>query len=304
MKASALATQLDPTQARSWIDRTFSIADKIRSHLMSLYTSVTHTLTSIEFRRWLDACAHTFLHTDWIWLAVSSPIFLLLVPMGLSLVFRRWCSGKGRRSEKTRVTSALPRCLSRSTSVSRSGECKARFTLARCSVCHLSGSRHDADHCCTRGRTYGLADGRVMTKLVAVRLIQHWVRTKFQPWVLERVARSANTSRPQSETDWRDMDAGAIVVTLVDHDGPSTVGLEHPGDASLVEIHLDEPETVYEDPMDDVDGAAHSSPRCRGVATISSTRLLPSRNQIDGRLPDEAVPVLETIAVSPRDDQQ
>lgn len=265
---------------------------------MSLYTSVTHALASIEFRRWLDACAHTLLHTDWIRLALSAPIFLLIVPMVLSLVFRRWCSGKGRRSEKTRVTSAPPRCLS------RSGQCKASFTLARCSVCHLSGSRHDADHCCTRSRTNGLAEGRVITKPVAVRLIQHWVRTKFQPWVLERVARSANTSRPQSDIDWRDMDAGAIVVTLVDHDGPSTVGLEHPGDASLVEIHLDEPETVYEDPMDDADGAAHSLPRCRGAATISSTRLLTSRNQIDGRLPDEAVPVLETIAASPRDDQQ
>ncbi|XP_054924967.1 uncharacterized protein [Dermacentor andersoni] len=272
--ANALTALQEATQTLTTNYKTISVTSEIRDLVYEFHASLKHDLISIESLRWLGDCARHLL--PWIRLDLSSPIFLLLVPMLLSLVLRRWRTDKGGRSEKTRIASAPPRCLTRPTTVEK----ETRFTLARRSrPRRLCGTRHDADHCFTRR----IAEGRVMTKPVAARLIQRWVRAKFQPWVLERVAYSANPPRPQSEPDWTDRDAGATIVTLVDHDDRSTIGPQHPGDARLVDIDSDEPESVYEQPMDDADAVSPSSPRCRGAATISTTRLLPSRNQIDGR---------------------
>ncbi|XP_065294604.1 uncharacterized protein [Dermacentor albipictus] len=291
---NALTALQDATQALTTSYNRISMAFEIRYVLYEFHANLKPDLIGIKFLRWLGDCALSLFH--WIRLDLSSPIFLLLVPMMLSLVFRRWRPDKGGRSEKTKIASAPPRWLIRATSAEK----EARITLARRSRRRLRGTRPDADHCFTRR----IAEGRVMTKPVAARLIQRWVRAKFQPWVLERAVHSAPPAPLQSEPDWTDRDAGATIVTLVDHDDTSTIGPQHPGDACLVDVDSDEPETVYEAPVNDVDAVSPSSPRCRGAVTISSTRLLPSRNQIDGRLPEEAAQVLETIQSLPRDDQQ
>nr|XP_054924970.1 uncharacterized protein LOC129383955 [Dermacentor andersoni] len=108
----------------------------------------------MEFLRWLGASVlRALLH--WIRFALSSPIFLFLVPMLLGLTFRWLCFGKGGRSEKTRIPSALPRCLTRPTSV----EDEARFTLARRRRRYLRGTRHGIGPCFTRSKKRPCATG-------------------------------------------------------------------------------------------------------------------------------------------------
>ncbi|XP_065294504.1 uncharacterized protein [Dermacentor albipictus] len=208
---------------------TFHLITVVIGRRVYRYKSRTLHLSGIKLARWLVSCTFSLLR--WILFFPSTPIFLLLVLVLLSLVFRRWCLGKGGPSEGTRIPSVPPRCLTRPTSVEEDG-C---FTLARRVRRHLRCNRHDAHHCFTRR----IAGGGVMTEPVAARVIQRWVRARFQPWVRGRVLYSASPSRPQRPPGWIDRDAGARVVTLVDHNGTSTIRLQHPGDASLVETHLD-----------------------------------------------------------------
>ncbi|XP_065294503.1 uncharacterized protein [Dermacentor albipictus] len=194
------------------------------------YTSRTGYLTGIKLARWLVAC--TFSRLRWILFFPLTPIFLLLVLVLLSLVFRRWCLGKGGHPENTRIPSVPPRCLTRPTSV----EEESCFTLARRARRHLRCTRHDAHHCFTRM----LAEENLRTEPVASRVGQRRLRTKVQPRVFGRVVYSTSPPHPPSEPDLSDRDAGAISANIIDHDGMSTVGLQHPGDASLGETYLDQ----------------------------------------------------------------
>ncbi|KAH8032179.1 hypothetical protein HPB51_023597 [Rhipicephalus microplus] len=117
---------------------------------------------------------------------------------------------------------------------------------------------------------------------VAARVIQRWVRTKFQPWMaVRRILRS-----PDLAANCTDRDAGAVEVTLVDHDFMSAIEQlsEHP----LVEVEMapDAPRLDL-----DVDGtSSHGFPRRRGAATMSSSHIFPKRSHSDGRVLEETSP--------------
>ncbi|KAL3243144.1 hypothetical protein MRX96_002375 [Rhipicephalus microplus] len=132
-------------------------------------------------------------------------------------------------------------------------------------------------------------------ELDATRLIQHWVRTNFQPWL---AARKGSISRPPNPVDpWTDRDTGAVAVTLVDHDSMSVI--EQPGESSLVDVQLDGLGTTTDVRLVDnnVGGSSSGrSPRSRQAATISSSCLLTSRNQADGLSTEDAPLVVEIFS--------
>ncbi|XP_054924969.1 uncharacterized protein [Dermacentor andersoni] len=189
--ANALTALQDATQALSMSYDGDSVTLVIGNRVYR-YTSRTLYLTGIKLARWLVACTLSLLRL--ILFFPSTPIFLLLVLVLLSLVFRRWCLGEGGPPEETRIPSVPPRSLTRPTSV----EEEACLSLARRVRRHLRCTRHDAHHCFTRR----IAEGRAMTEPVAARVIQRWVRARFQPWVRGRVVYSASASRPQREPGW------------------------------------------------------------------------------------------------------
>lgn len=239
---------LDPTGA-------FQVPNA-RSSLMLLYDAVTQALASIQSQRWIKACSHILLHNKRIQQLQSWPIFLLLVPLLLSILSQRFamvpppCLTGWIGSEED-ASFRLARRDHRRRRRSSQSDHLARFPLGR------------PKHQKVRG----------LKEVAAARVIQRWVRTRFQPWV---AARSGHVLRRASPVEqWRDQYAGALVVTLVD-DPASVWTVEQSREPSFVDVD-------FGTAVDDVDAtSSHASPRCRGASTISSTRLFPSRNHADG----------------------
>ncbi|KAH6921658.1 hypothetical protein HPB50_003936 [Hyalomma asiaticum] len=299
MEASTLA-QLDTTEDLPDGFYTFSVAGTARSNVKFLYNAVTQALAGVDLQRWLD----TLQQTDWIGLARTSPIFLILVPILLSLLSQKERLGRDRRPKTAKVLREARRLLRRHNRSTQTEE-RGNFTRASSTQLHqLRGNRDHAGH----GPTKRTEESHVLAEVEAARLIQRWVRGTFQPWLRERASRSCYAVRSPLQVDWTDQDLGAVVVTVVDHDFTSwTVGLEHPGDTSFLDVDVNGFEPIPPDsPVDDDvdDTSPQSSPRCRGAATISSTRLLPSRNQTDGLIVEETSPALQMIPAPLRDDQQ
>ncbi|XP_054924968.1 uncharacterized protein [Dermacentor andersoni] len=186
-------------------------------------------LTGTESLRWLDACTCSLLHCI---APVLTPIFLLLVLVLLCTPLQSSWLGKDGPSEETRMPPAPPRRLAGPICV----EEDPWLTQAIRDCRSLLRNQQDMKHRITRL----LAEANLRTEPFATREIQHRVRTNVQPRVLGRVVYSTSPSHPRSEPDRRDRDAGATSANIVDHDGTSTVGLQQPGDASLVETHLDQ----------------------------------------------------------------
>ncbi|XP_077497459.1 uncharacterized protein LOC144108052 [Amblyomma americanum] len=125
-----------------------SLLERIQVRLATLQSRVVHALATIDPQQWLEEYVRDLQSTDWVQEACSSQIFLLLVPMLLSLIFRRWrCGGSGQRGQRengTRVANSPPRCLSRHTTTA---DREPRFALARHRRPITYGRQHDDDHC-------------------------------------------------------------------------------------------------------------------------------------------------------------
>ncbi|KAL1480090.1 hypothetical protein MTO96_051328 [Rhipicephalus appendiculatus] len=240
--ACALTTPLDPTDIMPAGYHVFRLGENAARNLMLLYDGVIQALASIELQRWIDACACTLLQGD-MTLLLQSPAVLLGLGVLLKILSESGADAPPSCQQENVRVNPDRRYLTAFTDT----EEDARLTLHRRNRCCPCRKQRDVE-------LWNRRSPRVLKKLsdevVAARVIQRWVRTKFQPWVAVRRSRRP----PALAADWTDQDTGAVEVTMVDHDFMSAV--EEPSQPPLVEVDMNEIGSAPDaPPVDDgVDG--------------------------------------------------
>ncbi|KAL3243145.1 hypothetical protein MRX96_002376 [Rhipicephalus microplus] len=261
---------------------------------MLLYDGVIQALATIELPPWIDECTCAILHGD-LTLLLHLPAVFLILRLVLKIL-SEMVSGAPPSSHQEEVE-PYRRYLTAFTDT----EEDARLMLRRRSRYSPDRKQRDAELNKRANEEHFSALRRESQSPprhktpddegVAARVIQRWVRTKFQPWMaVRRILRS-----PDLAANCTDRDAGAVEVTLVDHDFMSAIEQlsEHP----LVEVEMapDAPRLDL-----DVDGtSSHGFPRRRGAATMSSSHIFPKRSHSDGRVLEETSPVLQATPTAP-----
>ncbi|KAL3243146.1 hypothetical protein MRX96_002377 [Rhipicephalus microplus] len=189
---------------------------------MLLYDGVIQALASIELPPWIDECTCAILHGDLTLLLHLPAVFVIL--RLLLKILSEIVAGAPPSSHQEEVE-PYRRYLTAFTDT----EEDARLMLRRRSRYSNDRKQRDAE---LNNQKSPPGHETPDDEIVAARVIQRWVRTKFQPWMaVRRILRS-----PDLAANCTDRDAGAVEVTLVDHDFMSAIEQlsEHP----LVEVEM------------------------------------------------------------------
>ncbi|KAL3243149.1 hypothetical protein MRX96_002380 [Rhipicephalus microplus] len=266
---------------------------------MLLYDGVIQALASIELPPWIDECTCAIIHEDLTLLLHLPAVFGILRPV--LKILSEMVSGAPPSTQQEEVDPHR-RYLTAFTDT----EEDARLMLRRRSRYSPGRKQRDAElnkrtneeHFSAWRRESQSPPGHKTPddESVAARVIQRWVRTKFQPWMaVRRILRS-----PDLAANCTDRDAGAVEVTLVDHDFMSAI--EQLSEQPLMEVEMNGIGMAPDAPrLDlDVDGtSSHGFPRRRGAATMSSSHIFPRRSHSDGRVLEETSPVLQATPTAP-----
>ncbi|KAL3243153.1 hypothetical protein MRX96_002384 [Rhipicephalus microplus] len=222
MAACALATPLDPTGAVPSGYHVIRLGENAIRNLMLLYDGVIQALATIELPPWIDECTCAILHGD-LTLLLHLPAVFVILRLVLKIL-SEIVAGAPPSTQQEEVDPHR-RYLTAFTDT----EEDARLMLRRRSRYSNGRKQRDAE---LYNRKSPPGHKTADDEVVAATVIQRWVRTKFQPWMaVRRILRS-----PDLAANCTDRDAGAVEVTLVDHDFMSAIEQlsEHP----LVEVEM------------------------------------------------------------------